>query len=68
MHLTLSPQEQRDLKEALDRLTLELREELVHTDDRAYRRELRDWLERLERLDARLNGSEQRPSLEQPPV
>jgi hypothetical protein len=46
----------------------ELYEELVHTDDREYRQELKSELERLERLDTRLGRAEPEPLAEQPPA
>ena len=58
MHLTLRAQEHRDLCDALERRVLEVREELVHTDNRAYRAELKALLERLERLNARVESAE----------
>lgn len=55
MQLQLSKDEVRDLKLALDVRVRELHEELVHTDDRDYRKSLRDELDRLERLDGKLS-------------
>lgn len=55
MNLEISYEEARELKSALDIRLHEMRNELVHTDDHAYRRELRRSLERLEATAARLD-------------
>jgi hypothetical protein len=56
MHLELSLEDARLVKSALDVRVLELRDELVHTDDRAYHASLREDLDRLESLDQRLTA------------
>jgi hypothetical protein len=59
--LKLSDREARDLRTALSIRLVGMREELVHTDDRAYREGLRDATERLEvvlqRLEKCLSGA-----------
>ncbi len=54
MQLDLDGVESSDLKNALDLYLRSLREELVHTDDRSYRRSIREKLERLENIAERL--------------
>lgn len=49
------------LHTALDRHLLVLREELVRTDDREYRQDLRDDMTRLEALFRRLDDARQVP-------
>jgi hypothetical protein len=55
MDIELSHEELRDLFQALDHQLRALRQELVHTDDRSMRHELREDLDRVERLRARLD-------------
>jgi hypothetical protein len=55
MILELSEREARDLKTALAIRLVGMREELVHTDDRSYRADLKAATERLEALAARLD-------------
>ena len=51
MHLELNDDEQRDLKNALEVHLRSLRNELAHTDNRAYRRTVRETLDRLETVE-----------------
>jgi len=64
MNLELATDEARELKAALDIHLIEMRGELVNTDDRAYRADLKQTLERLERvadkLDNLLHGGEKK--------
>lgn len=62
MALHLDDLERSDLKNALDLYLRSLRDELVHTDDRSYRRSVREKLGRLEKVAARLGGGAQEPS------
>jgi hypothetical protein len=57
MTFELSGVEAVGLKSALDRRVEELREELVHTDRRELRIELRETLRLLEHLQERLNAA-----------
>lgn len=52
--LQLSEREAKDLRTALSIRLVGMREELVHTDDRAYRAGLKDATERLELVLQRL--------------
>lgn len=54
MQLDLDQDEALELKQALDIHLVGLRNELNHTDDRAYRADERVTLERLERVQQRL--------------
>lgn len=54
MRLDLDDLETSDLENALELCLRSLREELVHTDDRSYRRSVRERLERLEKIAERL--------------
>lgn len=54
MMLAVTDEEARELSEVLDTRLREMRMELAHTDDRAYRSDLRDRYEHLERLLNRL--------------
>ncbi len=54
MHLDLSEREALDLKTALSLRLVEMRTELVHTDDREYRAGLRAEIDRLEVVLQRL--------------
>ena len=56
MQIELSPSELRFIKIATARQKQELQDELVHTDDRAYRADLRHTLEELEALDRRVGA------------
>jgi hypothetical protein len=64
-NLDLSPREAKDLKTALSIRLVGMREELVHTDDRAYRADLRATLDRLEvvlqRLEAVMGSAAKAP-------
>ena len=62
MKIELTDVECRDLVEVIDARRRELQNELVHTDDRAYRQELRAVVERLEALEARLAQANPSPS------
>jgi tRNA uridine 5-carbamoylmethylation protein Kti12 len=55
MHIELSEAEARMLKNALDLRHREMQNELVHTDDRAYRAGVRKDLECLEQLSRKLD-------------
>ncbi len=54
MHLDLSPDEAQILKEAIVTRRREVHEELIHTDDRSFRQELRRMLDHLEGLEAKI--------------
>ncbi len=54
LQLLLSDAEARELRAALATRLRELREELVHTEQRAMREELRALIEQLERIEGRL--------------
>ena len=54
MRLELTTDEARELRNALALHLRGLQDELVHTDDRAYRAGLREGMSRLERIAARL--------------
>jgi len=54
IQLELSTREAKDLRVALSIRLVGMREELVHTDDRAYRADLKATLERLEVVFQRL--------------
>jgi hypothetical protein len=54
MMLDLADDEARELKTALDIRLIEMRGELVHTDDHAYRNDLKHALGTLERVAERL--------------
>ncbi len=54
MMLAVTEEEARELGEVLDERLREMRLELARTDDRAYRSDLRDRYEHLERLYGRL--------------
>ena len=54
MMLAVTEEEARDLGELLDARLREMRLEIAHTDDRAYRSDLRDRYDHLERLLLRL--------------
>lgn len=54
MNLELTDEEARELATALGIRLVEMRTELVHTDDHTYRNDLRKSLERLERVAERL--------------
>jgi hypothetical protein len=56
MYLELTHNETEVLKRALSVRLVELRGELVRTDDREFRAELREELEILETIDRRLEG------------
>ena len=56
MNIEMSDDEARELKIALDIRLVEMRNELVHTTDHAYRDDLRASLIRLEGLATRLDG------------
>jgi hypothetical protein len=55
MKIEFTSEETRALKTALDLHVLRLRDELVHTDDRAYRQALRSELDALEAIDRRIS-------------
>ncbi|WP_437775981.1 hypothetical protein [Sorangium sp. So ce1097] len=65
LHFELDQREAEDMRTALSIRTLGMREELVHTDDREYRTDLKATIERLEgvlrRLDAMLGGLTRAP-------
>lgn len=52
--LELTDREAKDLRTALAIRLVGMREELVHTDDRAYRAGLKDLIERLELVQQRI--------------
>ena len=54
-HIDLSEEEVHDLLEVLDYRLHELQDELVHTDDRAYRQDLRSASARLDAFRQRLH-------------
>lgn len=54
MMLAVNDEEARELAEVLDARLREMRLELAHTDDRAYRSDLRDRYDHLERIAHRL--------------
>ncbi len=54
MMLAVTDEEARELDEVLDARLREMRMEIAHTDDRAYRSDLRDRYDHLERLRLRL--------------
>jgi len=54
MMLAVTDEEARALDELLDGRLREMRVEIAHTDDRAYRSDLRDRYDHLERLRLRL--------------
>ena len=54
MMLAVTDEEARALDELLDARLREMRVEISHTDDRAYRSDLRDRYDHLERLRLRL--------------
>jgi hypothetical protein len=54
MMLAISDEESRELDEVLDSQLREMRGEIARTDDRAYRSDLRDRYDHLERLRLRL--------------
>ena len=54
MMLAVTDEEARVLDELLEARLREMRLELAHTDDRAYRSDLRDRYDHIERLRARL--------------
>ena len=54
MMLAVTDEEARALDELLDDRLREMRLEIAHTDDRAYRSDLRDRYDHLERLRLRL--------------
>ncbi len=54
MMLAVNDEEARELAEVLDARLREMRLELAHTDDRAYRSDLRDRYDHLERIAKRL--------------
>jgi hypothetical protein len=55
MMLAVTEEEARVLHDMLDAQLAEMRVELSHTDDRAFRSDLRDRYDHLERVRARLN-------------
>ena len=55
MMLAVTDEEARVLHDMLDAQLAEMRVELSHTDDRAFRSDLRDRYDHLERVRARLN-------------
>ncbi|MDC3956167.1 hypothetical protein [Polyangium jinanense] len=57
MNLEIADEEARELRIALDIRLREMRNELVHTDDHAYRADLRRSLERLEKIAQKVGGS-----------
>jgi len=57
MNLEIADEEARELRIALDIRLREMRNELVHTDDHAYRDDLRRSLERLEKVAEKVSGS-----------
>jgi hypothetical protein len=57
MNLEIADDDARELKVALDIHLVEMRGELTHTDDHAYRADLRSSIERLERVAAKLAES-----------
>jgi hypothetical protein len=57
MMLAVTDEEARVLDEVLDAQLAEMRMELARTDDRAFRSDLRDRYDHLERVRARLNGA-----------
>jgi len=56
MNLEIADEEAQELRIALDIRLREMRNELVHTDDHAYRNDLRRSLERLEKIAERIGG------------
>lgn len=60
MPIELSEEDARLVKEAIERRRAELQEELVHSDDRTFRKELRAVLERIEQLNRKLDALIQR--------
>lgn len=56
LHLELSEREADDTRTALSTRLMGMRDELVHTDDRAYRADLRATIERLEVVLGRLEA------------
>ncbi|WP_437681387.1 hypothetical protein [Sorangium sp. So ce131] len=65
LHFELDEREAEDMRTALSIRLLGMREELVHTDDREYRTDLKATIDRLEavlrRLDAMLAGPTRAP-------
>jgi len=61
-HLELSDSEAKELWTALSIRLIGMREELVHTDDRAYRASLKEATERLELVYQRLEQIMSRPT------
>ncbi|WP_437295919.1 hypothetical protein [Sorangium sp. So ce426] len=56
LHLELSEREADDTRTALSTRLVGMRDELVHTDDRAYRADLKATIERLEVVLGRLEA------------
>ncbi|WP_437905213.1 hypothetical protein WME95_44085 [Sorangium sp. So ce327] len=56
LHLELSEREADDTRTALSTRLVGMRDELVHTDDRAYRADLKAMIERLEVVLGRLEA------------
>jgi len=56
MEIVLNNDERRDLKAALEAHLNSLRNELAHTDDRTYRRTVRQTLDRLESVAKKLSA------------
>jgi hypothetical protein len=68
MLLDLTERERGALEIALDAHLLSLRNELVHTDDRAYRQMIRDRLDTLERVAQRVTGDAPKTAAEGRPA
>jgi CBS domain-containing protein len=60
MQLDLADSERTELVTALERQLHSLRDELVHTDDRDYRRSVRERLDRLEQVANRITHEQER--------
>jgi CBS-domain-containing membrane protein len=60
MRLDLDDSERMDLQTALELQLRSLREELAHTDDRDYRRSVRERLDRLEQVANRITRAQER--------
>ncbi len=56
MNLEIADEEAQELRTALDIRLHEMRTELVHTDDHAYRSDLRKSLERLEKIAEKIGS------------
>ncbi|WP_437631169.1 hypothetical protein [Sorangium sp. So ce854] len=57
LHFELDEREARDVRTALSIRLVGMREELVHTDDREYRADLKAAIERLEAVLRRLDAT-----------